>query len=373
MRTIALFLIMISLAFAEGFPEIFSSAGDDIYASMGKYNQIKDLDIYADRPEFLESFCGDAKESMQKGYALDKVQQDPEATIDKEMIKSYARELRRLANQNEAIEYQLREDIAKLYEEKDFKSLAVFQAAEIDLSQEIIEAIKAHEKKLKQAEALAIVIAKSKEAELKKSKDEEVPAVEEAKALPNSKLEKAPLPVAVEKQETIVSSKPKVVLAPAAVPVAKVADIEPQEKAVEKQKPSNVSAPQEVAVAKTPASTLKEVSPATEEKKVLTKLEYYEQNLIRLKEELYELRESGDQEKTACLNDITAMNYWMINLLKNERDACAVRDAIKQMKSYDKSSVNSCGRDSIRYMEWHGRIKPYVGTKLFQAEAACNR
>lgn len=353
MRVVALFLIITSLTFAEGFPEIFSSAGDDIYTSMGKYNKIKDLDIYADRPEFLESFCGDANGSMQKGYALDKMQQDPEATIDKDMIKSYARELRRLANQNEAIEYQLREDIAKLYKEKDFKSLAVFQAAEIELGEEITEAIKAHEKKLKQAEALAIVIAKSKEAELKKPKDEEVPEVTE--------------------QNTTVTLEPKVASVPETVPVKRVPDPQPQEQVVEKEKPNIVSAPQEVAVAKAPDATPKVLSPVPEEKKVLTKLEYYEQNLIRLKEELYELRESGDQEKMACLNDITAINYWMINLLKNEKDACAARDAIKQMKSYDKSSVNSCGRDSIRYMEWHGRIKPYVGTKLFEAEAACNR
>jgi hypothetical protein len=373
MRIIALFLIMTSLTFAEGFPEIFGSAGDDIYINMGKYNKIKDLDIYADRPEFLESFCGDANKSMQKGYALDKMQQDPEATIDKEMIKSYAKELRRLANQNEAIEYQLREDIAKLYKEKDFKSLAMFQAAEIELGQEITEAIKAHEKKLKQAEALAIVIAKSKEAELKKPKDVEVPAVEEAKVLPKSKPEKAPLPAAVTQQKATVTLEPKVRSVPEAVPVKKVPDPQPQKQVVEKEKSNIVPVPQEIAVAKVPDSTPKVLSPVPEEKKVLTKLEYYEQNLIHLKEELYELRESGDQGKMACLNDITAMNYWMINLLKNERDACAARDAIKQMKSYDKSSVNSCGRDSIRYMEWHGRIKPYVGTKLFQAEAACNR
>ncbi len=369
MRVIALFLIITVLAFAKEYPEIFSSAGDDIYESMSKYQKIKDLGIYADRPEFLESFCGDANASLQKGYTLDKMQQDPEAVVDKGMIKSYARELRRLASQNEAIEYQLREDISKLYEKKDFKSLLVFQSAEIELGKEVTEAIKAYEKKKKQEEALAIVIAKSKEAAMKKAKISEATAP--------SKLEKASLsaPVETEKKSEKEVIRPEVMATPEpkVTPVVTVPEPKPEQKTVETPKSKIIPASSTIAVVQTPSSVVVEVPPKVQEKKVLTKLEYYEQNLVRLKEELYELRESGDQEKMNCLNDITAMNYWMINLLKNERDACVARDAIKQMKSYDKSSVNSCGRDSIRYIEWHGRIKPYVGRKLFEAEAACNR
>jgi len=116
-----------------------------------------------------------------------------------------------------------------------------------------------------------------------------------------------------------------------------------------------------------------------------TELEYYQQSLVNLKEELYALRESredevldvnislAEQTKTACLNDVTAINYWMIKVLENEKDACVLSDAIRQMKSYDKSAAASCGRDSMRYIEWHARIKPYVGSRLFQAEALCPR
>ncbi len=177
MRLIALFLMMSTLVLAEGFPEIFSSAGDEVYKNMGKYHKIKDLGLYLDRPEFLESFCGDANASMQKGYALDRMQKDPEATIDKAMIKSYAKELRRLAKQNEAIKHQLQNDIRKLYEEKDFKSLLVFQSAEIELNREMTEAIKAYEKNKKQEAALAAVIAKSKEASQKRPKPENTSAI----------------------------------------------------------------------------------------------------------------------------------------------------------------------------------------------------
>jgi len=356
MRAIVFFLITTALLFSEEFPKIFSSAGDEIYRDMGKYLKIKDLDIYADKPELLESFCKDANASMQRGYSLDKAQEDPEATIDKEMIKSYARELRRLSNQNEGIKYQLQGDIAELYEKKDFTSLAVIREADIKLSDEIDQAIDAHEKKLKQEKALAIVIAKSKEAEKLKAID-----AAKSEVVPKTEVTTVALASAPEKVEVTSSVKEDEQSNKAPTP-------EPEEENV----------PVQVALIKTPISVddktvPDEIPAAPEKKRVLTKLEYYEENIIHLKKELYELRESEDQAKMACLNDITAINYWMIKLLQNEKDPCMARDAIKQMKSYDKSSLNSCGRDSIRYTEWHGRIKPYVGTTLFKAEAACSR
>ncbi len=373
MRVFALFLMITTFVFSQDLPEIFSSAGDDIYKSMSKYRKIKDLDIYRDRPEFLESFCADANTSIQKGYALDRIQRDPEASIDKVLIKSYAKELRRLANQNEAIEHQLREDIRKLYEANDFNSLLVFRSAGIELNQEMIEAIKAYEKKKEQEKSSAAVVAKSKEKSKKKPKPENTSKTKEQKSTTLVKREKSSKPAVVVKAVSMNPAEAKTMTPSIAVPVVESPKQKPKAAAVKMPQPSKVEARQEVAVVKMPHSDIKAAPSVVEEKKVLTKLEYYEQNLIRLKEELYELRDSGDNEKVGCLNDITAINYWMIDLLKNERDACATRDAIKQMKSYDKSSVNSCGRDSLRYMEWHGRIKPYVGRKLFQAEAACNR
>ncbi len=361
MRAIAFCLILSTLVSAQEFPEVFSSAGDDVYKSMGKYQKIKNLGIYADRPEFIESFCKDANMSMQKGYALDEMQKDPEAAIDKVMIKSYARELRQLAEQNEAIEHQLREDVCKLYEKKDFQSLAVMQDAEIELTQEIRQAIRAYNKQKKQEQAQALVLAKSKQADIKKPTTKKT---EEPKSISPKAVLKA------EKKQQ--KEAPAAVLPPVPATPVKVAEIEPSPP-IEKADHEILSEPVKVASIQKSEPVPSPIPALPQKKKVLTKLEYYEQNLARLKEELYELRESDDQDKMGCLNDITAMNYWMISLLNNERDACGTRDAIKQMKSYDKSSLNSCGRDSIRYIEWHGRIKPYVGRKLFEAEAACSR
>jgi hypothetical protein len=135
----------------------------------------------------------------------------------------------------------------------------------------------------------------------------------------------------------------------------------------------------------TPAETTGVIAEMGQPARKPTKLEYYQQSLVNLKAELYALRDKrenevldvndslAEQRKTECLNDITAINYWMIKVLENEKDACALSDAIRQMKSYDKSAATSCGRDSMRYIEWHGRIKPYVGSRLFQAEALCDR
>ena len=375
MRFIALILTLTSLIFAEGFPRIFNSAGDDIYENMQKYLKIKDLSVYADRPEVLESFCQDANESLARGYALDKMQEDPEASIDKALIKSYAKELRRLSSQNESIQYHLSGDIEKLYEAKDFKSLRVFQEANIELNAEITQAIAQDAKKQQQAKDLATVRAKAKMAVIPIAVSTQVKIPEKAIEKPVTKV----TPI-VPKEVIAVSPVLETKLVPQVEDVSVQAT--PQAKNIEKviEEPAQTVIPtasKEVALV-SPALDVQAIPKAEEtpipiDKKSLTKLEYYEQSIVHLKEELYELRESGDQANMNCLNDITAINYWMISMLKNENDACTRRDAIKQMKSYDKSSLTSCGRDSLRYIEWHGRIKPYVGAQLFKAEADCHQ
>jgi hypothetical protein len=361
MRLIALFFITSLLAFASGFPETFNSAGDEVYESMQKYLKIKHLKIYKDRPESLESFCVDANASMQKGFALDRAKEDPEAKIDKSMIKSYAKELRRLSNQNEAIDMQLQEDIKKLYLAGDMKSLAQIEEAGFFLNEEILAAIAEDRKQQRVDEAIA-------KASLVQVEQKRV--VEEVKS-PKSK-------------EATVPEKaiPEAAVNSVAETIPEVA------KPVKTILPEQVEVVEETSIPVEVLATAKIVEPVPEIKKPVrkpTKLEYYQQSLIHLKEELYALREDregeisdvnssfSDQMKTACLNDITAINYWMIKVLENEKDACALSDAIRQMKSYDKSAAKSCGRESMRYIEWHARIKPYVGSKLFQAEALCHR
>ena len=312
MRLIALMTLMSIVVFAQGFPKVFSSAGDHVYESMNRYLKIKDLPIYADRPELLEAFCNDANASMQKGYRLDAIQEDPEAPVDKDLIKSYAKELRRLSTHNEAIENELKTDIKKLYEAKDFKSLAVFKSSGIQLSNEINVALQEHQKKIRQAEELAIVLERSKKAA-------EEQALEKQQA---SALKKTPAKVVqseTKKEKAIAKSQVSEplkksaevsTLKQSAVKVPQQEQVQKKVKEIEEQQPQSESA--KVASAEPRTDAEEPVSKPEVVTKELTKLEYYEQNLVRLKEELYELRESGDQSKTACLNDITAMNYWMI-------------------------------------------------------------
>jgi len=323
MRLIAL-LLLVTLSYATQFPQTFSSAGDELFQNMQRYEKIKALDIYKNRPEMLESYCIDANASMQKGFALDKMKEDPEAVIDKGMIKAYAKELRVLAKQNEKIMSELNTDVENLYNKGDFTSLKKIEDAGFTLSRKMRKAVKEYEQThQKQNEVIAVT-----------------PTLDKQKQQPE-----IPLKTNSAVQKPLIQKT---------VPV----EIKPKE---------SLEIP--VVVKKKP-----------------TELEYYMMSLKNLKSELYALREgrdnnlsegsasgsSSDEKKMACLNDITAINYWMIKVLQSKQDMCMLRDGIKQMKAYDKASASSCGRGSLRYVEWHGRIKPYVGKKLFEAEAGCH-
>ena len=242
------------------------------------------LEMYRTKPELMEAFCKDANATMQKGFAIDRMKEDPEAELDKTIIKSYVKDLRQLFNQNEAILNELQKDIDNLIQKRDLKTLELLKKAKIQLSPKTLRALEDEVEKKRQEE-----LAKDKKFIKGLAEGANNRALEEIRSKPEDELA------------------------------------------------------------------------------------FYQKNLLSLKDELYALRESGEKEKTACLNDITAVNYWMIRVLKNENDDCAMMDAIKQMKSYDKALSNSCGEGSMRYIEWHGRIKPYVGTKLFQAEANCRQ
>lgn len=275
---LAIFSTVIS---ALEFPQSFSATGNGIYANIQTYKAIKPLEKYQSRPELIKAFCIDANVTMEKGFSIDRMKDDPEAEVTKEMIKDYVKDLRRLSAQKEEIDEVLQKDVQRLVQANNFEVLRGFQEAGVIFSMQTQQVLEAYKQKKKQEElardrAFIQTLAQKEEA------DADEPPVQE--------------------EDT---------------------------------------------------------------------LDFYKKNLNDLKNELYVLREEGDEEKTACLNDITAINYWIIRVLENDEDDCALMSAIKQMKSYDKVLGDSCGKDSMRYVEWHGRIKPYVGTKLFQAEANC--
>lgn len=308
MRFILLFLLAIT-AFCAEYPQTFRSAGDKIYEDMHKYMKIKHLPIYQEKPELLEAFCQDANKTMQRGFALDEMQEDLETRIEKNIIRSYARELRQLSEQNEFISAQVDKDMLRMYRQKEFESLEQMQKAGFVLSAPMLAAINAH--------------TKSKAAK------------------------KSPKPVGEAQKSGAGVEEPQAPLSVQMPPVT-----------YEEEKNEE------------PVLEILKEQPKTVQN---SELEYYRVSLADLKDELHRLRESEEEAQTACLNDITAINYWMIRVLEGEKDACALSDAIRQMKSYDKSAAQSCGAESMRYIEWHGRIKPYVGQKLFEAEAGCHR
>jgi len=156
MRLFLLLLISV-LAFASEYPRVFSSAGDEIYEDMAKYEQIKDLDIYQDRPELLEAFLEDAKVSLVAGFELDKAEDDPEVNLDKQALKDYARALRDLSKQNENIKEQIKRDMKVLLEAKDSKHLKVFESAGFSILNKSISTFKEKEAEEKFIAWLAVI------------------------------------------------------------------------------------------------------------------------------------------------------------------------------------------------------------------------
>ena len=306
---------------------------------MKRYEQIKDLDIYKDRPELLEAYCQDAQAAMQRGFALDVIKNDPEQIIDKGMVKSYAKELRNLSDKNDAIIEQLDRDVLVLIQAKAYLTLSKINAAGFLLNDEVMIKVTEAEKNAKLQSDIKILQEKAKQAGAEPAFEEEIQVEKKVEIV--NKVEELTKPENIEKEVVLIEK-----------PTEKV-------EVVEQIEPEAVAAV--------------DISVKQKPQKKLTKIEFYTQSLAGLKDELYALREEENEELMACLNDITAINYWMLKVLEHEKQACERRDATKQMKSYDKASAISCGRGSMRYIEWHGRIKPYVGKKLFEAEAGCSR
>ncbi|MDF1879807.1 hypothetical protein JHD50_00570 [Sulfurimonas sp. MAG313] len=348
MRFILILVISLSM-YASEFPIIFSSAGDEVYKSMHRYEYIKDLEIYQDRPELLEAYCLDASEAMKKGFALDKIIDDPEQSIDKKMMKSYAKELRILSNKNEEITAQLDIAVGRMIQKNEYSNLRKVHDAGFHLGEDVMLKIKAYEKSKEIQKDIEILEARSKS----RAQEEALPA----KTVVEVQRQKLTTQVLVKEKQADTHIQRNVEMSSSAVQITDVAKIK-----------EPLSLAPFVEVRKIEEVPIKEAEPEVKE---LSVLQRYKQGLKNLKEELYLAREEENLEKTACLNDVTAINYWIIKVLENDNDSCAKASAIRQMKSYDKSSAQSCGRSTLRYIEWHGRIKPYVGKELFEAEASC--
>ena len=97
-------------------------------------------------------------------------------------------------------------------------------------------------------------------------------------------------------------------------------------------------------------------------------------SLMSLREELQQAR-AGNAENVACLNDITAINYWMLkaDTLKQKREWCKTADVCRQIIEFEHAAGKNCGKENARYLEWSAASKPYRTTFKQMFEEACHR
>lgn len=92
-------------------------------------------------------------------------------------------------------------------------------------------------------------------------------------------------------------------------------------------------------------------------------LKFYKEKLL-----IARIDESPEVE---CLNDITAINYWILEVDKYSDDACKAKDAVKQIDIFFKSSRQSCGSKNRRYLEFKKRTREYRTSMAKRLHAEC--
>lgn len=95
-------------------------------------------------------------------------------------------------------------------------------------------------------------------------------------------------------------------------------------------------------------------------------------SLAVLKERLMQSRSSGDVQMQ-CLNDITAVNYWMLHAEQSRyrHDSCGAFDATQQVSGFEASARKSCGDQEPLYVEWRKRSQPYRTTLKTEFAQQC--
>lgn len=95
-------------------------------------------------------------------------------------------------------------------------------------------------------------------------------------------------------------------------------------------------------------------------------------SLEGLKQRLMEARATGASQEQ-CLNDITAVNYWMLDAerARYRRAWCRAYDAAQQTVNFEASARGSCGEKRAIYEEWRKRSLPYRTTLRTEFETQC--
>ncbi|MEA3372174.1 MAG: hypothetical protein U9Q62_00660 [Campylobacterota bacterium] len=137
-------------------------------------------------------------------------------------------------------------------------------------------------------------------------------------------------------------------------------------------------------LAKNPYSLIREVSKIPEKRKRMSESKHaaviekdsetLRRSLVALTDELQQAR-ADNAENVACLNDITAINYWMLKAdqLKAEREWCKASDVCRQISEFEHAARKTCGKEESRYLEWSGASASYRTTLKQMFDEACHR
>jgi len=97
-----------------------------------------------------------------------------------------------------------------------------------------------------------------------------------------------------------------------------------------------------------------------------------ESSLSILKDKLIKSRDANSS-LSACLNDITSINYFMIQVDKESllNKPCKAIKYIDYLQEYDRSSQISCKEETSYYNKWHTKSESYRTTQLIDLRNSC--
>lgn len=91
-----------------------------------------------------------------------------------------------------------------------------------------------------------------------------------------------------------------------------------------------------------------------------------------LKQQLLNARIEGS-EKADCLNDMTAMLYWMQKVDGFHEDYCKAGEACEQVSGFMKAAKDSCTKEDPLYVEWSARSLEYRTTMRDMYAIKCDK
>lgn len=96
-------------------------------------------------------------------------------------------------------------------------------------------------------------------------------------------------------------------------------------------------------------------------------------SFLALKEELTQARRANTP-LAECLNDVTAINYWIVEVekLRDEQEWCRAYAASEQIVNFERLARKHCGAAQLLYMQWKERSLAYRTTLRKELGDACH-